>query len=260
MEKDLSGLKVKELRDQLRKLGLTVSGNKAELIKRIESHNINAAKVFPTYITDVDREILLNLNIGDMLGTCKTNKYASKLCTDEQFLRLRLQRTYNDDANEALIDASQYGDYHFVKYLVEKHKVSLKYRKYKKALLFLISDVLEIEDYDILRHLIKYVDVNNLEKILLGAVYLDLNYMIAMVVKSGLMIRLIDANKDKEMLRVFNKFLDKADSITTFTEPDNIEYINMLRYLYENLGKSTYLKVLTDLLEGDEHFGRFWSK
>ncbi len=86
------------------------SGYKSDLI---QGHD------FLTGVVDLDHEILLNLSAKDLSLVRKTNKYALTLCSNKEFLRLRLHRNYNGNVNEALVNAAEFGDLVFVKYLLE---------------------------------------------------------------------------------------------------------------------------------------------
>ena len=183
MEKDLSSQTVKQLTDKLRKLGLKVSGNKAELIQRIitfkhstdtpyEHLKVTQLKILlrernlpvsglkkilvsrlydydRTFITevpeDIYKEILLNLDDRDLANMCSTNKRAKKICNDDKFWNLRIQKIYNsdlskykhnkkykemykeltkngDDIDEVLFRASELGYLPVVKYLIENEE------------------------------------------------------------------------------------------------------------------------------------------
>ncbi len=90
-----------------------------------------------------NKEKLLNLNNTDLTNVCRTNKQAEKICDDDQFWNLRIQRMYGsdlskymndktykeiykdltyfgDDINKVLIEASKLGYLPVVQHLVEQ--------------------------------------------------------------------------------------------------------------------------------------------
>ncbi len=93
MEKDLSKWTKPQLQDHLRKLGLKVSGNKPELIKRIRERV--SSKSIGDLPTEILTEVLHNLDDKALNNTCKTNKRAAKICKDNTFWKDRLKNRFN---------------------------------------------------------------------------------------------------------------------------------------------------------------------
>ncbi len=246
MEPDLSSWTKPQLKDQLRNLGLSPSGNKADLIKRIQQHSLL------TGVIDVDREILLRLNTNDLLNACKTNKYAIKLCSDKQFMKLLVERKFKENANKALLNAVTHGYLLFVKYLVENHDISMQYHKYA-AFNEAIYHALINFDYDIMIYLVKTSKVKHLERLLRIFIETDNSYIIGIIEHTDIIRRLIDEHID--ILPVFDTYMSEYNKLPA----SNIEYINMLRYLYKNLDKATFLKVLRGLSNGDGEFYSVWT-
>ena len=178
MDKDLSTWPVKKLKDKLHELGLKVSGNKAELIQRIQDYGSSKSeysnitvkqlkavlkerklsqtgrkvdlvnrlevsdtkkiqtplgrspspnKVFPRretspkirntpspqqpideLPTELFSEIINNLNDKDLANACKTDKRAAKLCKDDHFWNLRIQKVYNSNLNNYIEEDKTY--------------------------------------------------------------------------------------------------------------------------------------------------------
>ena len=252
MEKDLSSWKVKELQAHLRKLGLKVSGKKADLIERIKSHNSNESSAFPTGIVDVDREILLNLNTRDLLDACKTNKYVIELCNNNKFMRLRLERNYGGYVMRAHAEAVSHGDFTFIKYLIDNHDISISFDNY---------NVFWNTPTDKIRYLIEFLDFteDDLFALLNNSIELMDHDSVIYVIETGLVSKLINAGKDISIV------YDKAiQALIDIAEPygeapgDSIEYVNMMKYLYENTEKSTYLKMLADLSKSRGEYRRSW--
>ncbi len=245
MEKDLSTWKVGELKDKLRNLGLKVSGNKADLIKRIEQHS------FLTGVVDLDRKILLNLSSKDLARACQGNKYSIKLCSDEKFLQLRLERNYKGNANKALAEAAEYGDILFVKYLVGTRDASFNSVFGRKYAAF--WNAYYNENYGIIKYLIDNTRIykDDLYKLLYKAVIddeYDSAYIAKYIIeKSGIVSKLINEGKNigKTYKKLINHKLAKNSQA--------LQYLIMMNYLYENIEKSIYLKVLVNLSksEGD---------
>ncbi len=118
MEKELSSKTVKQLKDQLRSLGLKVSGNKAELVQRIiddtattkrsgrsprarsPKHQSTTGKVLTGANKDVDRLILLELDDVRLRAVCSSDKYAASVC-NEVFWKLRVEQKYGEDVAAA---------------------------------------------------------------------------------------------------------------------------------------------------------------
>ncbi len=94
---DLTTWNKQELQDHLRKLELPVSGNKPELIERI---NIDTTRqlIELTGVPDVDIQILLRLNDSDISNMCEVNTYADSLC--EYVWNIRIQQIYRVDLSE----------------------------------------------------------------------------------------------------------------------------------------------------------------
>ncbi len=65
MEKDLSTLTVKELQAHLRKLGLKISGNKPDLIKRIHGHNASNSKYLKMKVPQL-KSLLKDRNLSQI--------------------------------------------------------------------------------------------------------------------------------------------------------------------------------------------------
>ena len=231
MENDLSKLTVKKLQAQLRKLGLKVSGNKADLIQRIQVRD------FLTGVTDPDREILLNLNAEDLLNACKTSKYATELCADEKFLRLRVERNYEGDAENAFIEASKYGDLLFMEYLSE-------YITYD-AVLDTLFKAYDHGRFAVVRNMVKH---NLLYVVDAGANYGTLKMMKYIIETAGEMN--IGADEDT-MTKYGDIILFTKESADSTDKDDDcydiVPYLDMLMYLYQNLGKDEYLRLLKQL-------------
>ena len=251
METDLSSWKLKQLKDHLRSLGLSQAGNKSELIQRIQGRD------FLTGVVDADRNILLNLNTKELLNACKTNKFTAELCADNKFLRLRLQRNYKENANEALVDAAQYGDISFVKYLVDNYEVSFSYDQYGAFLIAYIG----YHD-DVIRYLIENLDITEDDLLFLlnsAANELDLDLLIY-IIERGIVSKLINEGKNirniykKVMKVVIDEWKDAGG-----WPPDMLDYLNLMKHLYDNLETSTYLKVLTDLSKSKKPYRRPWT-
>ncbi len=246
MEKDLyfSSWTITQLKNQLRNLGLKMSGNKHKLIQRIRENEVRDNRhVFLTDVNDTDYKILLNFNTEDLLNIRETNKYASKLCANKEFLRLRLQRHHSGNANEALIDAATYNDVLFVKYLVENHEVSFSYDNYV---------VYCKSSYNIERYLIENLDITADDLFsLLKYAATDVGYPSTIhIIKSGLVNKLI--NKGYNIGVIYDKVINilvKQEQAARYGEVtgDLIESLNKMKHLYETLDTSTYLKMLTDL-------------
>ena len=233
MEKDLSTWTKAQLQAQLRKLGLKISGNKDELIERIHGRD------FLTGILDVDREILLNLNTKDLLNTCKTDKYAARLCSDEKFLELRVDRQYKGDTVEALTEAVTYGDLSLVKYLHDNDKVphgdynNIFWKAYDSGYVKITRYILNMGSWTLVELLQGAEKRRN-----------SVNAAQYIIEESG----------------YFDDILDWDPSLVTSTEddfnyiigdmhvyrndPELLEYLMMIRHLYVNLENSMFLNVL----------------
>ncbi len=246
MEKNLSSFTVKELREQSRKLGLNISGkNKAALIQQIKD---TSQEVFLTGVADLDREILLDLSAEDFVTACKTNKYSIKLCTDKKFMLARLQRKYDGNAMLAMIDAAEYGDVSFAKYLEQHHTIDFSYNEYD-AFWQAYND----NNINLGKYLVEYSNISedDLHTILRLTfensedVLATLKYIIEETDAVGVIMR---KYKNVKMSEIYDELINFA-SLEPLVYEEELEYLNMMKYLYEHLKQSTYLNVLTDLSE-----------
>ncbi len=113
------------------------------LVSRLDNEDDDSSdNIFLTGVADIDKEILLNLDDKDLDNVCSTNKRAEKICNDDQFWNLRIQRSYGSDLskyingmkykeiykeliklgydiNKVLIQASLLGYLPVVKYLID---------------------------------------------------------------------------------------------------------------------------------------------
>ncbi len=251
METDLTRRTVKQLTEQLRSLGLTPIGNKHNLIQQIlRAVTSKRQTSFPTGIIDIDREVLLNLDIFDLLRTCKTNTYVNKLCNNENFLLLRLQLNYKGNANKALIEAAEYGDLPFVKYLVKMHNVSFSFGKFDEYAAFL--GAYSSEEYKISKYLVENMkidmnDLYNLVKRVINDEDENIFLLQYIIEESGIVNKLIGAGKN--IMDTYNKLIGVAKEKKFLAAHG---YLTMMRYLYEYLDKSTYLKTLSTLSLAEE--------
>ncbi len=264
MESDLTRRTVKQLKDTLRSLGLKVSGNKPDLIQRIlqAEHEITPQKQvspqgkFPTGIIDIDREILLNLNIYDLSDACKTNKYAIRLCADDDFLRLRLQRNYEDNATKALTAAVTHGDLVFVKYLVKMHNVSLNYSKFDDYSAFERAHAGGY--YGVIKYLtenteITIKDLYDLVKQVINDEDVGIDVLQYIIEESGIVHKLIGLGRD-----LWDTYVKLTDIAEEKEYSNGYGYLTMMRYLYETLDKSTYLNVLTTISKNELSYPRHY--
>ncbi len=100
-ESKYSNMTVVYLKTLLKDRNLLLAGRKADLITRLEdsdNEKISSPKLFdPEFPKELQQEILLNLEDNDLTKTCRTNKQAAKICEDDDFWRLRIQKIYNSD-------------------------------------------------------------------------------------------------------------------------------------------------------------------
>ena len=245
MEKNIyfSSWTVKQLKCQSHNLGLKMSGNKRELIQRIcENEVIDNRKEFLTDVNDTDYKIQKNLDTEDLLNIRVTNKYANKLCTHKEFLRLRLQRNHSGNPNKALVDAASYDDLIFAKYLVEHHDVYFSYNDYA---------VYWESSYDVRRYVIKTLDITADDLLyLLKYAATSLGDESAInVIQSGLVNKVINTGYNISIIydKVIKILIDDAARYDALQLGDLIEYLKKMKYLYETEETSAYLKMPIDL-------------
>ncbi len=221
------------------KLGLSPSGNKADLIERIQG------RYFLTGVTDADREILLNLNTKDLLNTCKTDKYASGLCSDERFLKLRMDRQYKGDTSIALTEAVTYGDISLVKYLSDLPvPVQMSDKDYDD----LFWKAYDSGYFKIGRYIMK-MGSGDLVALLRGAEQRRKSVNVAQYIieESGFFDDIVDWKP-----ALVNDIADTFDYLINYMhvdrdDPELMEYLMVIIHLYKNLEKAMFLKVLKAL-------------
>ncbi len=220
-----------------KKRSLSPSGNKADLIERMQG------RYFLTGVTDADREILLNLNTKDLLNTCKTDKYASGLCSDERFLKLRMDRQYKGDIVEALIEAVTYGDISLVKYLSDL-SVSISEGDYD----CIFWGAYEGGYFKIARYILN-MGSGDFLALLEGASnqIQSVNAAKYIIEESGFFDNILDWDPSlvKTIADDFDSIID--DMHIARLDPELLEYLMVIRHLYNNLEKSMFLKVLNAL-------------
>ncbi len=86
--------KIPQLKTLLRERDLPVFGSKQILVKRLYYYDYDASnRIFLTELSeDIDIEILLTLDDRDLTSIFLTNKRAEKICNNDHFWNLRIQR------------------------------------------------------------------------------------------------------------------------------------------------------------------------
>ncbi len=182
MEKDLSTWTVKQLKDHLRKLGLTVSGNKAELIRRAEYAEVSQSEYSEMKVpqlklllkerklaqtgrkaelinrleandttniaelpNEIFKEVLHNLEDEDLAKTCRTDKRAAEVCKDDLFWYERIKRKIKYDLKKYKEPDLSYRTMY--KFLKEQHRIGHKLRLAAKlGYLPLVKYIIEVTD------------------------------------------------------------------------------------------------------------------
>ncbi len=190
METDIYQWTKLQLQNNLRSLGLPVSGNKDVLIQRIKNANrdkseyakmttqqlndlLKTRKLQVTRITEeliyrlaeigdgpkiftsnlpkeLLEESLLNLNYKDLVKACRTNKASRSICNTDSFWELRLERMFGTNIHNYNKKKQSYRELY--KDMLKNPKLYLTQAASTGDLLF-IQDMLENDDFNIAAHI-----------------------------------------------------------------------------------------------------------